>query len=233
MATDSSVLSVYDGSWVTTLPVAELNGHLARAAVVFLPSCSRGDAFRVLPSEGSDGFTFRELPFPELPGTLGLRGPRFLDLPLAGSPGSGAQYLVVHPTPDRGIGMLELVQYLPPHAVTSIHYHEIEDEWFLPLWGACTMRTGQCAAAQRERDLVKQARLERETLLLPTPFAAEYNIGKKRDREKATDALYVPPRVVHQLVTGELPALNLLRIRRTDARTLPALDHRYCAWTNA
>ncbi len=240
MATDSTLLSLYDGSWVTTLPAAELNGQLETASVVFLQNQQLGDAVRLLPSEAISAFTLREVPFPELPGTIGLKGLRFLTEPIPGSPGSQAQSLVVHATTDRA--KLELIQFLPPHAVTSVHYHEREDEWFFSLAGSCELWLGTYRRETPARAVLK----ERVTLrAVPLPDTASVQRRLERavarhaktldptppfDPQRGVPEVYVRPGTVHQLRTADEPALNLIRIRATDATKLPELAHRYVEW---
>lgn len=143
--------------------------------------------------------------------TVALRGLTWLSQPLAGSQGSAAYYWVEHPFPERQ--SLLLLQYLPPHSVTSVHWHTEERELFFPLRGSCTVLEG----ARLPDD---STRASKRIALALTPD------GNGRHLQQ----WWVEACVVHQLRTDDDPALNLILVTNTRARTLQELNHHYVRW---
>ena len=144
-----------------------------------------------------------------LAGTLALRGLTMLSQPLAGSPGSAAFYWVEHAFPDKG--SLLLLQYLPRSSATSVHWHREEREVFTPVGGMCTVVEG------------------------PQPAGGQHATQSGSVDLNADDPHYlrqwtVDRGVVHQLVTHESPALNLILITHTKAGCLKELNHCYTTW---
>ncbi len=129
--------------------------------------------------------------------------------PYQGSRGSQASYwLVDTPAPD----VLLLVQHLPPHGTTSIHWHGPEAERFYPLLGSCTV----CAGPLGEHRI---ARKETEQALCRAP-------------DTLHPGFLVPPGMAHQVRNDtDEPALNLIRIAPTRACRLQELNHHYVEWS--
>lgn len=130
--------------------------------------------------------------------------------PYRGSRGSSATYWLVH-TPEAET--LILVQYLHAGACTSTHWHSAEAERFYPLLGASMIHVGSSIEgapwlASRQHRL--------RLALTDTPHAG----------------IRVDPPSVHSLeATDGAPALNLIVIHPTRARTLQELNHNHVEWT--
>lgn len=156
-------------------------------------------------------FTLHEVLRESLGCTLALRGLECLLEPLRGSAGSAARYWAVHSFADKRA--LLLLQYLPRHSVTSVHWHAEERELFFPIRGSCMVTEGVPPPSRAE------AASKTASLTLAP------DVADARLRQRWVDA-----GVVHQLKTDSEPALNLILVTNTNARTLKELNHHHVRW---
>lgn len=156
-------------------------------------------------------FTLHEVFREPLGCTLALRDLTCLPSPLGGSAGSAARYWAICPFADKR--SLLLLQYLPPHSETSVHWHAEERELFFPIRGSCTVTEGA-------RPTGDDARAFKTTSLELVPDGAH----TRRHRR------WVEAGVVHQLKTDNEPVLNLILVTNTRARTLRELNHHHVRW---
>lgn len=200
-----SVFDVMDRS-VRVTPISELNGGLTSRTLIGTRSLtSLGLGIRL-----SKNFRCRDVANGEF--TIAFRGLSARPMPpCRGSPGSAASYWLAQALPNR---TLLLVQYLPPHSVTSTHSHVAETEQFFPLAGHSLLRLG-ARTPSRPLHATRQ-----QTLLLALSI----------ENGRLHRGVTVPPRTVHQLETEDSPALNLILITGTSAQTLSGLRHTYAQW---
>lgn len=156
-------------------------------------------------------FTLHEVFREPLGCTLALRGLTCLPSPLGGSAGSAARYWAICPFADKR--SLLLLQYLPPHSETSVHWHAEERELFFPIRGSCTVIEGTRPAS--DGDLASKT-----AALILTADTTDARLRQ----------WWVDAGVVHQLRTDDDPALNLILVTNTRARTLRELNHHHVRW---
>lgn len=194
-------VTVFSGADVRVIPVAAVDGHRESADLVTVLHTPLLNMPRT--------FSATQIPFGS--STCSIAFPPRMTLlprPRPGSRGSRALYWIVYPRPTKR--ELFLLQYLPPDACTSIHSHTHEDEDFFCLHGACEVLTGQ-----------RQPRWTTAKLDQRIP------LGSSPETRRGTT---VPRDIVHQLQTTKLPALNVIVIRKTSARTLEDLKHDPARW---
>lgn len=198
-------VSFYAGRRVHKVPLEELNGQLQNARLIVT-----ADLAPSLLTSYCPDLSVETIPFGDAEVTLAHSRYVVRRPPSCGSSTSQAQYWIVHRPPDKDA--LLLLQYLPPDAKTSTHWHRREHEWFHCLWGSCTLLQGlPVNIRQRTRCWPTSHRLAPEE---PT------NI----------QGWHIQPGVVHQLCTNRQPALNLIHIADTKAENLAQLEHQYAEW---
>lgn len=196
-------VSFLAGRRFSTIPLRHLhNGRQLRTATLIATMLKRSE----VEPHCSPGLSFETIPFGNRRCTIAHRDLTFLHTPCGGSPGSSARYWVVHPMPERC--ELLLVQYLPPHAQTSIHWHPKEHESFHCLLGSCVLLTRNGGGSNGS-----EKRFPAERYLTASG-------GKHRQGQ-------VPPHTLHQLITMDEPAVNCIVIQGTSAQTLKDLDHQH------
>lgn len=188
--------------------ISTVNRHGSQKAVV----CGHDMTPLALGRDLSKTFRCRSVGDRESQFALALRGlGEHPAEPCAGSSGSAATYWLVEPLIDSS---LLLIQYIPPHAETSIHYHQRETEFFFPLAGESFLHLGSSntedtGRAIREPSIPLSVRIE------------EGNVHA---------GVGVAPNRVHQIITRDQPALNVILITNTRAQHVRQLGHVAAAW---
>jgi len=201
-------LIVYARQQVVTVPLEHLNGELKEAELVVAADLDLPSFWQQLSPE----LSLKTISFGETVCAIAHRQLTVHRSPCTGAPTSDARYWIVHPLPEQRT--LLLLQYLPPFGRTSAHWHLEEDERFHCLLGSCTLLEGWDDPTDLSvRGPKSRRRLAAQSTWSPRDGHADVASG-----------------VVHQLETAREPALNLIVIRGTSARTLKELDRRYVCW---
>jgi len=163
---------------------------------------------RVLPLD----VALKSYPFDDTrdrPCTIGYhRNGIFFHEPHRGSRGSAATYWLVHAQE----GMLLLVQHLRAGARTSTHWHACEIEHFYPLFGASLIHIGSLTHTD------------------PCKARREFSLRLALETSPHVGIRIEPPHV-HSLETADdSPALNLLVVYQTHARSLSEINHNHVEW---